>query len=61
MLSMSVSFIFVKATSKNLLSDQVFEQLARKLQGQLDVKQKINAVFLWNITQNGEQVSQWSK
>lgn len=54
------SSITKQATSKNLLSDQVFEQLARKLQGQLDLKQKINAVFLWNITQNGEQVSQWT-
>ncbi|XP_036357244.1 peroxisomal multifunctional enzyme type 2 isoform X1 [Octopus sinensis] len=45
----------------NLKSDNLFKELAIHLQNKPQIMTKINAVFLWNITKNGnEPVSQWT-
>lgn len=45
----------------SLQSDGVFRKMADRLAENVEIAKKINAVFLFNITQQGKIVKNWSK
>jgi len=45
----------------NVESDAIFAEISKQLEQNPDEAKKINAIFLYNITINGEQISEWSK
>ncbi|EMP39053.1 Peroxisomal multifunctional enzyme type 2 [Chelonia mydas] len=55
-------FDCVPASASGLQSDLVFEEIGRRIKevGNQLVK-KVNAIFQWDITKDGETAAQWSK
>lgn len=47
-------------SSGGLQSDAIFRKIQDRIQESVDVAKKINAVFLFNLTQNGKIVKNWS-
>jgi len=45
----------------NVESDAIFAEINKQLEQNPDEAKKINAIFLYNITVNGKQISEWSK
>jgi len=45
----------------NAESDAIFAEINKQLEQNPAEAKKINAIFLYNITVNGEQISEWSK
>lgn len=45
----------------SLLSDALFEDMAKRAKSQPNVAKKINAVFLFDITKDGKPAAKWSK
>lgn len=56
-------YFFVQSSSggSGLLSDALFEDMAKRAKSQPNVAKKINAVFLFDITKNGKPAAKWSK
>lgn len=54
---------FVQSSSggSGLLSDALFEDMAKRAKSQPNVAKKINAVFLFDITKDGKPAAKWSK
>lgn len=45
----------------DLQSDAIFVTIAEQVKQNPDEAKKVNAVFHYNITDNGKQASEWSK
>lgn len=56
-------YFFVQSSSggSSLLSDALFEDMAKRAKSQPNVAKKINAVFLFDITKDGKPAAKWSK
>lgn len=50
-----------KIAAANLKSDAVFEFIIDQVKADPNKAKSVGGVFLYNITQNGKQVKQWSK
>lgn len=60
--SISVSSVQINRTAAmGLQSDAVFEMIKSRVIQEPGKSKSVNAVFLFNITQDGKQVKQWSK
>lgn len=44
-----------------LRSETCFVELGKRVSRQPDLVTKLNTVFEWNVTKNGEKKSNWSK
>nr|XP_022331335.1 peroxisomal multifunctional enzyme type 2-like [Crassostrea virginica] len=48
------------SAASSLLSDALFEEMAKRAKSQPGVAKKINAVFLFDITKNGKSAAKWT-
>ncbi|KAK3579995.1 hypothetical protein CHS0354_025319 [Potamilus streckersoni] len=46
--------------SPGLQSDMVFHEMAKQMGSRPGLAKKIGAIYLWNITKDGQQASQWT-
>lgn len=51
----------VASTTSNLKSDSLFAKIEDGIKANPDKAKSVGAVFLYNITENGKTVKQWSK
>lgn len=49
------------ASASDLKSDALFAKIKEEVAKNPDKAKSVNAVFLYNITENGKTVKQWSK
>lgn len=45
----------------NMESDAIFAAISEQVKQNPDQAKKVNAIFLYNITVDGKQMSEWSK
>ncbi|XP_049787799.1 peroxisomal multifunctional enzyme type 2 isoform X1 [Schistocerca cancellata] len=49
-----------RVSAKALKSEEVFDEIEKRMMANLDKAKKINGVFLYKITQNGQEAASWT-